>query len=62
MYFWRTKQQQEIDYIEEVNGAIAGFEFKWENKKSKFPQNFIDSYKADTFIINRTNFREFIKL
>ena len=25
MYFWRTKQQQEIDFVEEKNGKIYGF-------------------------------------
>ena len=32
MYFWRTKQQQEIDFVEEVNGEIYAYEFKWKNK------------------------------
>ena len=41
MYFWRTKQQQEIDFVEENNGQITGFEFKWNNKNTKFPQNFM---------------------
>ena len=62
MYFWRTKQQQEVDFVEEKNGKITGFEFKWSNKKTKFPQNFMDTYKADGFVIDRNNFREFIKI
>jgi len=37
MYFWRTKQQQEIDFVEEVNGEIYAYEFKWKNTKTKFP-------------------------
>lgn len=62
MYFWRTKQQQEIDFVEENNGKIAGFEFKWISKKTKFPQNFMKTYKAEGFVIDRTNFREFVKV
>jgi uncharacterized protein len=62
MYFWRTKQQQEIDFVEENNGQITGFEFKWNNKKCKFPQNFIDTYKAEGHVIDRINFREFVKI
>ena len=62
MYFWRTKQQQEIDFIEEKNGQITGFEFKWNNKKTKIPQNFIDAYNADGRVIDRNNFREFVKI
>ena len=33
MYFWRTKQQQEVDLVEEYNGMISGFEFTWNDKK-----------------------------
>jgi competence transcription factor ComK len=32
-YFWRTKQQQEIDYIEEENTKLNAFEFKRTEKK-----------------------------
>ncbi len=62
MYFWRTKQQQEIDFIEEKNGQIVGFEFKWNNKNTKFPQSFLETYKAEGYVIDRKNFREFVKI
>ena len=62
MYFWRTKQQQEIDFVEEKNGEISAFEFKWSNKKAKFPQNFIDTYKAEGVVVDRKNFRKFVKI
>jgi len=62
MYFWRTKQQQEIDFVEENNGQIVGFEFKWNYKKTKFPQNFMEAYKAEGYVIDRNNFREFVKI
>jgi len=62
MYFWRTKQQQEIDFVEENNGQIVGFEFKWKNKKTRFPQNFIDTYKAQGQVIDRNNFRGFVRI
>ena len=60
MYFWRTKQQQEIDFVEEKDGKIYGFEFKWKAKKVKLPVTFIKTYKAETRIIDRSNFREFV--
>jgi hypothetical protein len=47
MYFWRTQQQQEIDFVEEKDGNISVFEFKWKDKKTKFPQKFLDTYNAD---------------
>jgi len=57
MYFWRTKQQQEIDFIEESNGHVFGYEFKWVSKKFNFPKKFIETYNAETFLISRENFR-----
>lgn len=60
MYFWRTKQQQEIDFVEERDGKLAGYEFKWKNQKTKFPKTFTAAYQADEFVIDRDNFREFV--
>jgi len=60
MYFWRTKQQQEIDLIEEKAGELYAYEFKWNHKKSKIPLSFTDAYQAKTFIIDRNNFRDFV--
>lgn len=62
MYFWRTKQQQEIDFVEESNGEISGYEFKWNSKKANFPKKFVETYNAETFLINKDNFRSFIKI
>ena len=62
-YFWRTKQQQEIDWIEEQNGTISAYEFKWNNKsKTKIPKKFIEAYDAKTKIIDRENFIDFVTL
>ena len=62
-YFWRTKQQQEIDYLEEVDGKITGYEFKWTPKaKTKIPATFVKTYNADVNIITKENFREFVAL
>lgn len=63
MYFWRTKQQQEIDFVEEVNGRITAFEFKWQaTKRVKFPEKFIETYQAASNVIDRNNFREFVEI
>ncbi|MBL1407926.1 ATP-binding protein [Sphingobacterium faecale] len=60
-YFWRTKQQQEIDYVEESEGKITGFEFKWNPKaKANIPANFTKTYDATVHIISKENFRDFI--
>ncbi len=60
-FFWRTKQQQEIDYVEEKDGTIKGFEFKWNPKtKAKIPINFVNTYDAQVDVISRDNFRSFV--
>lgn len=60
-YFWRTKQQQEVDYVEDIGGKIFGYEFKWSEKKSnKLPKTFTDAYNSENKIITRNNFREFV--
>jgi len=61
IYFWRTKQQQEVDFVEENSGKIYGYEFKWNNKKKvKLPKTFIKTYNAESKVIDRDNFREFV--
>lgn len=63
MYFWRTKQQQEVDLVEDRNGSITGFEFKWNAKKKlKLPKTFVNEYSATEVIIDRNNFRTFTTL
>ena len=62
MYFWRTKQQQEIALVEEVNGEISAYEFKWKRKNTKFPQRFIDAYRAKGIMVDRENFRSFVTI
>jgi len=60
-YFWRTKQQQEVDFVEENGGKISGYEFKWNNRrKTKLPKTFMETYSAAGKVIDKDNFREFI--
>ena len=48
-FFWRTKQQQEIDYLEESEGLLAAYEFKWKPKrKVRFPKAFLNAYPNHT--------------
>ena len=62
MYFWRTKQQQEIDFVEEKDGKIYGYEFKWTSQKVRMHSNFIQTYQAETQVISRENFRDFVRI
>lgn len=60
-YFWRTVQQQEIDYVEEEAGKIEGFEIKWNPKANvKIPKTFTKTYSTKVKIITRENFRGFV--
>ena len=62
-YFWRTNRQQEIDYIEEYDGKLHAYEFKWgQNSKFKFPKTFKNTYPgAEINLINRDNYFDFLK-
>ena len=61
-YFWRTTQQQEIDYIEERDGKLYCYEFKWNNKKKvTLTTTFSTNYPDSSFLlINPENYLEFI--
>jgi predicted AAA+ superfamily ATPase len=54
-YFWRTYDKQEIDFIEEYNGKIYGYELKY-NRKAKIPKIFTKTYDAPVKIINKSNY------
>ena len=60
-YFWRTTQQQEVDYVEEKASKVYGYEFKWQSiKKHYLPKTFADTYNANCQVIDQNNFRDFI--
>ena len=61
-YFWRTYDQQELDWLEEQNGNLNGFKFKWnERRKTKIPTAFAKAYPEATFeVINKQNYLDFI--
>jgi len=61
-YFWRTKQQQEIDYIEDRNGKLYAFEFKWNTSKTAKPSTtFTKAYPESEFsVINPDNYQTFV--
>lgn len=61
-WYWRTKEQREIDYIEETEGKITAYEFKWNPaQKVKLPLAFQKAYPdADFTSIHRDNFEDFL--
>ncbi|NJM14690.1 MAG: DUF4143 domain-containing protein [Bacteroidales bacterium] len=62
-YFWRTYDQKEIDYIEEFDGILHCFEFKFNDKaKAKKPIDFFETYPNSEFkAITPQNFYELSK-
>ncbi|KEO75709.1 ATP-binding protein [Anditalea andensis] len=60
-YFWRTHDKAEIDYIEETDGMLNAFEFKWKEQKVKFPASFLQAYPDhNTTVVTRKKFTEFV--
>ena len=62
-YFWRTRRQHEIDYIEEEDGILQAYEFKWNTRKAnaKCPEAFKTAYPdANYKVITPENIEEFL--
>ena len=62
-FFWRTTQQQEIDYIEEADGNFTAFEMKWNPNKRPitFPSPFLNNYPVkETVVITPENYLEWV--
>ena len=60
-YFWRTYDQKEIDFVEERDGHLYGFEFKWSKVTPKPPSIWLETYPEASFeVIHSDNYRSFI--
>jgi uncharacterized protein len=60
-YFWRTYDQQEIDYLESTFDSLNAFEIKWTTRNIKIPEAFRKTYPEASFeIITSDNYLEFI--
>ncbi|MHB8362025.1 MAG: ATP-binding protein [Patescibacteria group bacterium] len=61
-YFWRTYGQQEIDLIEDYDGKLHGYEFKWSSTKTpKAPGEWATAYPDATYeVINQDNYLDFV--
>lgn len=61
-YFWRTYEQQEIDWVEERDGSLFGYEFKWKESKVKIPTQWKNAYPDASFeVININNFEAWLQ-
>jgi len=60
-YFWRTYDQQEIDWVEEREGSLFAYEFKWKETKVKKPTQWNKAYPEASFdVIYINNFQKWI--
>jgi len=60
-YFWRTYDKKEVDFVEEREGELFGFEFKWNPKKIKIQKEFLKTYSNASFeVIHHDNFMAFV--
>jgi predicted AAA+ superfamily ATPase len=60
-YFWRTWERQEIDLVEERDGKLYAYEFKWNKENFKVPSQWTETYKDTSFeVINKENYLGFI--
>lgn len=60
-YFWRTYTQKEVDYVEEYDGKIQGYEFKYSKEKTSSSKLFEEQYKEKVQVINKENMFWFVE-
>lgn len=59
-YFWRTYDKKEVDFVEERNGKLYGYEFKWNPAKAKVQKGWLKTYpNAEFLVVHRENFMNF---
>ena len=62
VFFWRTWDGQEVDHLEEREGKLFGYEFKWKAKSFQAPRDWLSTYpNAEYEVIDRQNYLGFVK-
>ena len=59
-YFWRTTDQKEVDYVEEYDAHLDGYEFKWSKRKASMPKEFMAYKNSSISVIHRENYQDFL--
>ncbi|MBQ6069118.1 MAG: ATP-binding protein [Bacteroidales bacterium] len=62
-YFWRAQLQQEVDYIEDIDGVLHAYEFKWsKTKQPRLTETFAKNYPDHTFeVVSPNNYQAFAR-
>lgn len=62
LFYRRTYNQKEIDYLEEYNGKLHGYEIKWQEDKIKLDREFMETYPESSIdLVNKDNFLSFVE-
>lgn len=60
-YFWRTWDKKEIDFVEEKDGKLFGYEMKWSDRKVNEPKDWKDNYTNASFeVISKETYLDFL--
>jgi len=60
-YFWRTYTKKEIDWIEEKEGRLYGYEIKWQKENEKPPKDWLENYQNASYqLITKENYLSFV--
>ena len=61
-YFWRTTTKSEIDYVEECDGRLSAYEFKWNQRRKPIePVAFRNAYPESTWqVVSPENYADFL--
>jgi len=60
-YFWRTYSGVEIDYVEEGENGLIGYEIKIEKNKVRIPKAWKDEYQGGFQLVNRSNYLDLLR-
>lgn len=59
-YFWRTYGGAEVDLVEEREGKLFGYEFKWGSKTATAPSSWLEYPQASFSVVNAKNYLDFL--
>jgi len=61
-HFWRTYEGKEIDYVEERDGGLFGYECKWSpGRQERLPRQWLESYPGASFeVVTPENYLPFV--
>jgi predicted AAA+ superfamily ATPase len=60
-WFWRLRTGAELDYLEEEDGKLHGYEFKYGEKKPRAPDAWEKTYPDSSYlVVNRNTWLDFV--